>query len=248
MAESDFQVQDPTTAGRYLAGQLSAEEQRSYEALLVSHPEVLRELEATARLKVGLARLRERGDLDGLLQAPARAGPSAWLRQPAMVALAASFALAVVGALLWRNTMPRADMLYASLSALQAHGGASRSLVGHYTLVRTRSTSAETILSPPPARQAFELRVLPDIEPGADGYLVQLFRVRSDGSAEQPAVASSTALQPGADAFVTLYADSSLLSVGRYQLKVAAAGTVTGATAPPPEYFSIRVATPAAAP
>jgi hypothetical protein len=248
MTESDFQVQDPTAAGRYLAGQLSAEEQRTYEALLVSHPEVLRELEATARLKVGLARLRERGELDGLLQAPVRTGPPAWLRQPAMIALAASFALAVVGALLWRNTMPRTGMLYASLNALQAHGGASRSLVGHYTLLRTRSTGAETTLSPPPAGQAFELRVLPDIERGPDGYLVQLFRVRSDGSVEQQAVAGSTALQPGADGFITLYADSSLLSAGRYQLKVAAAGTETGATAPPPEYFLIRVATPTTAP
>jgi hypothetical protein len=248
MTESDLPVQDPTTAGRYLAGQLSDEEQRAYEALLLSHPEVLRELEATARLKVGLARLRERGDLDGLLQAPARAGPLAWLRQPAVVALAASFALAAVGVLLWRNTMPRADLLYSSLSALRAHSGASRSLVGHYTLLRTRSTNAEIVFSPPPPKQALELRVLPDIEPGADGYLVQLFRVRSDGSTEQRAVASSAALQPGADAFVTLYADSGLLSVGRYQLKVSPAGAIAGATAPSPEYFLIRVATPATAP
>jgi hypothetical protein len=246
--DSQFKTQDPTMAGRYLAGQLSDEEQQAYEALLVSHPEVLRELEATARLKVGLARLRDRGELDGLLRSSAVIGPMAWLHRPALIAVAASLALAVVGALMWRDTMTRGDMLYASLGALQGHAAASRSLVAHYTLMRTRSANPEVLISPPPPGQALEVRIWPDIPAGAGGYLVQLYRVQADGTPEGRALAGSGVLQPGADAFITVYADSSLLREGRYQFKVSAAGPSAAASpdaaAGPGESFSIRVAAP----
>jgi hypothetical protein len=242
VTDSNLQSQDPTVAGRYLADQLSAEEQVAYEALLLSNPEALQELEATARLKVGLARLHDRGELDGLIRTPASARPLLQLRHPTFIALAASLALAVVGAMLWQHTMPRTDMLYASLSALQARGEAPRYLVAHYTLMRMRSANTEVLLSPMPTKQAFELRVMPELAPGAKGYLVQLFRVRADGTVERQAVATSLAMQSGADAFVTLYGNSDLLKIGRYQLKVSAAGA-SGATAAP-ELFPFTVASP----
>jgi hypothetical protein len=248
VTEGNFQVQDPTTAGRYLAGQLSDEEQAAYEATMVAHPEALRELEATARLKVGLAKLREQGQLDELLHAPGAASLLGLLRRPVVVALAASLTLALVGGLLWRNTLPRADILYASLGALQSHSAASRSLVGHYTLVRTRAANAEVLLPPAPANQALELRVLPDISPGAAGYLVTLFQVRADGTAAPRPLATSAAVRAGDDSFITLYVDSSLLTEGAYQLKVSAAGAPAGGALPESEYFQLRVAKPATIP
>ena len=247
MTESNFQVQDPTAAGRYLAGQLSDEEQAAYEAILLVHPEALRELEATARLKVGLAKLREQGQLDELIHAPETASPLARLRSPGVVALAASLALAVIGGLLWRNTLPRTDTLYATLGALQSHSTASRLVVGHYTLVRTRAANAEVRLPPAPANQALELRVLPDIPPGATGYRVELFRVQADGTAASRPLATSAAVGAGGDTFITLYADSSLLTEGAYQLKVTAAAQSGGAQ-PESEYFLLRVAKPTTTP
>ena len=48
---------DPTMASRYLADQLSDSEREAFEASLLRNPDVARELEATARMKVGLGRL-----------------------------------------------------------------------------------------------------------------------------------------------------------------------------------------------
>jgi len=233
-------------ANRYLAGQLTAAEQAEYEALLVEHPEALRELEAVARLKVGMAKLQEQGKLDALIDAPANAGRFGLLRHPGLVALAASLMLAVVGALLWQNTQSRAVALYASLTDLQSHG--VRSLVAQYTLVRTRAANAEVQIPTPPARQALELRILPDVPAGSSGYRVELYRALSDGSAEPKPLASSSDSMPGADSFVTLYANSELLGEGAYLLKVTPAGTPAAGTSAESEFFQIRVAQPLTTP
>jgi hypothetical protein len=244
--ESNFPGQDPTMANRYLAGQLTAAEQAEYEALLLENPEALRELEAVARLKVGMARLQEQGKLAALIDAPANAGRFGLLRHPGLVALAASLMLAVVGALLWQNTQSRAVALVASLNNLQSHG--VRSLVGQYTLVRTRAANAEVQIPTPPARQALELRILPDVPAGSSGYRVELYRALSDGSAEPKPLASSSDAKPGADSFVTLYANSELLGEGAYLLKVTPAGTPAAGASAESEVFQIRVAQPLTTP
>src|SRR5256885_228405 len=60
-------IDDPTRASRYLAGQLSEAECADYEAHFAADPEALAELEATARLKIGLQRLRRTGEISELL-------------------------------------------------------------------------------------------------------------------------------------------------------------------------------------
>src|SRR6185312_10018094 len=82
---------DPTIASRYLAGQLTDAERAAYEAELEKDSKALRELEATARLKVGLERLRETGQLDEVLR------PTSTGRQ-LLVGLAATVAIAVIAA------------------------------------------------------------------------------------------------------------------------------------------------------
>lgn len=231
---------------RYLAGQLSSAEQAEYEALLLEHPEALRELEAVARLKVGLAKLREQGRLDELIGAPASAGRFGLLRHPGLVALAASLALAVVGALFWNNTQSRAVALYASLNELQSHG--ARSLVAQYTLVRTRAANPDVQLAAPPASQALELRILPDVAAGSSGYRVELYRAHGDGSAAGKPLAISMESQLGADSFVTLYANSELLGEGSYLLKIAPAGTLAAGLVAEPEDFRIIVTKPLTTP
>ncbi len=235
-------------ANRYLAGQLSAVEQSEYEGLLLEHPEALRELEAVARLKVGMARLQEQGQLEALISSPASAAPFARLRHPGLLALAASLALAVVGAVLWQNTLPGAATLYATLNELQGQGSAARSLVGHYTLVRTRAANAEVLIPPAPANQALELRILPDVPAGSSGYQVELYRAQADGSAAAKPLASSAQVQAGADTFITLYADSGLLGAGAFLVKVAPAGALAAGASAEPEYFQLRVAKPLTTP
>ena len=82
---------DPTLASRYLADQLSEAERDAFETSLLRDPEVAQELEATARLKVGLGRLRESGELDKIV----RARP--FFERPAFLAAAASIGVLAIG-------------------------------------------------------------------------------------------------------------------------------------------------------
>ena len=60
-------IDDHHIAARYLADQLSDADREAFETYYVEHPDVLRDLEAAARMKVGLAQLREAGELDALM-------------------------------------------------------------------------------------------------------------------------------------------------------------------------------------
>ena len=60
MQPTDRHQDDAGIAQRYLAGQLSPEEQEAYEQYFIHNPDAVRELEATARMKVGLASLRDK--------------------------------------------------------------------------------------------------------------------------------------------------------------------------------------------
>ena len=62
---------DPGLASRYLAGQLSTSELQAYEQHLLDNPDAVAELEATARMKVGLANLRDAGQLEPAARADA---------------------------------------------------------------------------------------------------------------------------------------------------------------------------------
>mgnify|MGYP003577986533 CR=1 FL=1 len=65
--QTETRIQDdPGLASRYLAGQLSPAELQAYEQHLLENPDAVRELEATARMKVGLASLRDSGKLEKL--------------------------------------------------------------------------------------------------------------------------------------------------------------------------------------
>jgi anti-sigma factor RsiW len=75
--QTETRIQDdPGLASRYLAGQLSPAELQAYEQHLLENPDAVRELEATARMKVGMASLRDSGQLEKLLRArPALRSP-----------------------------------------------------------------------------------------------------------------------------------------------------------------------------
>ena len=74
---------------RYLAGQLSAEEIAEFETYMLEHPEFLDEIDVARRLKLGLKSLREKGEIEGLVD-----GTSAAMRNR-YFAMAASVLVAV---------------------------------------------------------------------------------------------------------------------------------------------------------
>src|SRR3984885_1843085 len=106
-------IADPTRASRYLADQLTDAECAEYEARFVEDPDAVAELEATARLKIGLQRLRRNGELGELIAGTAAPHPTrTW-----MLAMAASIVAVVIGVSLW---FPRTGPLSAPVLASAA--------------------------------------------------------------------------------------------------------------------------------
>lgn len=209
-------IDDPTRASRYLADQLSDAECAAYEAQFVADPEAVAELEATARLKIGLERLRRNGELSELIAG--NAAPP--LGRTWMVAMAASLAAVVIGVSLWfpHGVAPSAPpVLAAAASAFRDHSGHSLSVLATAPLFRTRAERFDAVIELPPTRGAIKLRVLPSTPADTARYQASLARIRDDDSSER--IVAIGDLKPSTeDGFVDLYADSSLLAPGRYRL------------------------------
>ena len=207
-------IDDPTRAGRYLAGQLSDAESAAYEAKFATDPEALAELEATARLKIGLQRLRSSGELSELLTAPAVSPNRTW-----MLAMAAGVAAAVIGLSLWfpRSGPVTSPVLASAASVFKDHNGHGLSVMATAPMFRTRAEKYDAVIDLPATRGAIRLRVLPSSPAGTARYQASLSRIKDDNTAERGVTLSD--LQPSTDdGFVDVYADSSLLTPGRYQL------------------------------
>lgn len=231
-----FNDDDPTIANRYLAGQLTQTEQATFEAELESNATTLQELEATARLKVGLERLRETGQLDDMLR------PTSTTRQ-VLVGLAATIAVAVIAASFligYFREPTTAPMLAATSAAFVDMQGSVLPVGGTYAVFRKRVDDYDVTISLPSDRKVIALRAFPQSGAPAQRYRVSLARMRDDGSVEPSQ--SVAALNPADDGFVTVFVDSALLSPGRYRMSVSAAdGPENPANA---ESFLIRVDRP----
>jgi hypothetical protein len=218
--QTETRIQDdPGLASRYLAGQLSPAELQAYEQHLLENPDAVRELEATARMKVGMASLRDSGQLEKLL----RARPALRSRWPALAAAAALIVLAIG---LWRGVdAPPDGMLVATATELVDRSGRPLVSGSSYALLRTRSSAYDAVIELPPEPRAIELRVRPEVP--APAYSVALSRVHPDASVAQ--VGNVSELQAEADGFVRLYVDSSRLESGVYLVVITPARDRTAA-------------------
>jgi hypothetical protein len=227
-------IDDPTRASRYLADQLSPAECADYEAGFLQDPETVAELEATARLKIGLQRLRQDGELGELVS-----GPSYHLSRPMLLAMAASVAAVVIGIGLWmpRATLPSAPVLASTIGAFKDHNGHSLSVLATAPLFRTRAESYDAVVELPHRRGAIKLRVLPATANETGRYQAALSRITDNDTSEQ--IVSIRDLEPSAeDGFVDLYADSALLAPGRYRLVLTRQSEA--AAAPESDTFVIK--------
>lgn len=228
---------DPALASRYLAGQLSPAELQAYEQHLLENPDTVREIEATARLKVGLANLRDAGQLESLL----REAPAPRWRRTGM-ALAAAAALVFIAVGLWRgiDTPPDATLV-ATASELIDRSGRPLATGSSYALLRTRSSAYDAVIELPAEPRAIELRVRP--EAPAPVYSVALSRIHPDASVVQ--IGNVSELKAEADGFVRLYVDSSRLESGPYLLVITPAQDRTAAST---SAFRVKVTDPARQP
>jgi hypothetical protein len=218
MESTTFQ-DDATIASRYLGDRLNDGERDAYETHLKQNPEAMRELEATARLKLGLLRLRESGELDGLMR------ESNSFRSPFVMALAAGVAALAIGVGLWHSGAPGvAPILSGSAFSLLDPGGHALPITRTQVLFRKRSNSYDAIIDLPETGGTVQIRVLPETRAAIFG--ASLTRIQDDGS--EQAVASVSDLKTAQDGSVNLYADSSRLSEGRYRLTVRPADAENG--------------------
>lgn len=234
--QTETRIQDdPGLASRYLAGQLSPAELQAYEQHLLENPDAVRELEATARMNVGLASLRDSGQLEKLL----RARPALRSRWPALAAAAALIVLAIG---LWRGIgAPHDSTLVATATELLDRSGRPLASGSSYALLRTRSSAYDAVIELPPEPRALELRVRP--EAPAPVYSVALSRVHPDASVAQ--IGNVSELKAEADGFVRLYVDSSRLESGVYLLVITPANDRTAAST---SAFRVKVTDPAGKP
>jgi hypothetical protein len=209
-------IDDPTRASRYLADQLSEAECAAYEARFIEDPDAVAELEATARLKIGLERLRRNGELSELIAGTGAPGPNrTWV-----LAMAASLAAIAIGVGLWfpRTGVPSAPVLASAVTAFRDHNGHSLSVLATTPLFRTRAERYDAVIELPNTRGAIKLRVLPSAPADSARYQASLARIKEDDDSSERIVAIDDLKPSAEDGFVDLYADSALLVPGRYRL------------------------------
>lgn len=214
---------DPTLASRYIAGQLPEPERLEYEARLLSSPEAVAELEATARLKVGLEKLRETGVLANLLRQRSRPFPALVLPLAAGI-----LAIAVSLWLWWPNPwgIGATPLLFNSPIALSQKAGHPLPVAVTVALFNKRGAASTAVAEKPASAGAVALRVLPTTSDRTHRYRLSLYHLRH---ADSEKLSEISALVPAEDGFVEAYADAARLTPGHYKVVVtdldAAPGT-----------------------
>lgn len=196
---------------RYLADQLTDEEREAFEAYVLEHPDTLNDLEAAARLKIGLHELHRSGELDRLTRSRNRT----W-----RIAIAAGIAALVVAAsIVFVRPVAKRPLLASTPTALTDSAGEPIPVVGRRYVMRMRSGNYDAQLEIPASPQALELRVLPEA-PGTDSlYRIELSRI--DETQPPRSIGHVDRLTPDSDGYVALYIDTSQLSPGLYELRLA---------------------------
>ena len=213
MSVTRMDLEEFETANRYLTGRLSDAECADFESRLVREPQLVRDLEAMARFKVGLQVLQERGELADAVRGPHWS--YRWL------AVAAAIAVLAIGVLTFRSfvTPGEHSMLAAIPAALTDRQGNVLPSAGTFTVLRKRVTTADAVIELPPPGRAIEMRVLPESPPQADGYSVSLWQ--QPPAADPRKLGSLTHVSPAADGFLVIFMDTTPLTPGESLLVVS---------------------------
>ena len=206
-------IDDHHVVARYLANRLTDQEREAFEAYYVEHPDIVQEMEAAARFKVGLMKLRESGELTKILQHDRRPQWHYFAAAAAIAAVAAGVFLVVDRAPV---THP---ILAATADVLRGTDGNPPALIGEYAILRTRGSSVDAEIALPAPGAALELRVLPEFTPRPERYRVHLYRMSADDSLQS--VGELGGLVPEPDNFVSIFVDGARLQPGQYRLAIS---------------------------
>jgi hypothetical protein len=205
---------DPTLASRYIADQLSEPERLEYEAQLLSSPEAVAELEATARVKVGLEKLRDTGVLADLMRQRSRPFPAFTLPLAAGI-----IAIAVSAWLWWPNPSGTGTnpLLFTSPTALAQRAGHPLPIAVTVALFNRRGAIPTAAAEKPASAGAVALRVLPTTSDRTHRYRLSLYQLQG---ADFQEVSEISDLVPAEDGFIEVYADAARLTPGHYEVVV----------------------------
>ena len=215
---------DATLASRYLANQLTAAERADYEDLLSRDVAALEELEATARLKVGLGKLGDKQEIPTLLRPEARS------RYRYLLPLAAGVAAVAIGTALWHSNSGHMGRPIFSPSAPRLP------VLATTEIFRKRSQNADIVIDLPDTRGILEWHwILPS--PTAPRHYTVVLTKTGEGTREVVGTMDSVEADPSG--IVRWYVDTAELAPGRYELKLT--GKATEGQTVPPETFLISV-------
>lgn len=205
-------IDDHHIIARYLADQLGDEDRAAFEEYYLEHPDIVQELEAAARFKVGIMQLQERGELAELL------GPTPWYRRSRYAAAAALILIGSIAAgMLLHDRREKRVVMAAHVGTLY-EGGVPLPVLATDPILRRRSTFVDGTIRLPDTNMALELKVLPNTPtPGAE-YAASLTTTAADGATES--IGKIGRVTADASGYVTLYVNSSALRGGEYILKL----------------------------
>lgn len=206
---------------RYLADELADAEREAFESYFLAHPEIVQEMEAAARFKVGLAQLRDAGALQVIV-----AGKR-WFAQPRTWAAAAAAAVLMAAVLFTATQPPARPPLSASIFVDRF--GTPLPIAETYMILRKRD-SADIEVELPRDSRNIELHVLPEVDPPAARYRIRLSAVSADGVWTE--IATVHGLVVNQEGFVQVFVNAPAVQPGRYALVLAAD---EGTTSPPNE-------------
>ena len=199
-------IDDHHIVARYLADQLTDAERAAFEDYYLEHPEMLREIEATARFKAGLARLQDSGDLAALLR------PAPWYAEWRYLAVAV-VAILVVGIAFYFRT-PAPPLMAANLAEL----GGPTSVASSHALLRRRGSAFDAEVTLPSDADAIALRVLPEF--GAPDSRYRIFLTRIDADDKKDRLAEVEHLPADDDGMVTIYLNAPRIAPGDYEVTI----------------------------
>ena len=203
-------IDDQQLGERYLADQLDATEQADFEEYYAENPQQLRDLQAVAGIKLGLALLRASDELDALT-VPRR---SLW---PLGIALAASLLVAILGFSYLHLQDATQAVMSSAAEALTDASGTPLNLLTTLDVQRTRS-DVDLVISKPGTAGAIELRIRDAFEPPPARYRLELF-VIGDDETRQPK-GRVDGLAPNAAGVLNVYLNPAALDVGSYEIQL----------------------------
>lgn len=203
---------DATAAERYVAGRMGESEAAEFEALMMEREDVAADVAVRQRIKLGLATLEGRGELEPLLK---RVSTSPVNRRYAMAAAA----LLLVAAAGVYFTQTRLGDGISGLPILASRDAARElRVLSSHLLAQTRSDAPPPRIAVAEGEGLLQLQLLMDAATDAKVNVVL-----STGPDDQPTLLGSVVASRAGDGMVEIWLRTAQLNAGVYRLTVTPA-------------------------